>query len=105
MTANPLHDFSLDVRLACRRLLKGPGYLMIAMLVLGIGIGANMAIFSIVDALLLRPFAFPDPDRCWDAGNPIGAKDPRGCSPRRPEAQAWSRKGVMFVIQRRAKGS
>jgi putative ABC transport system permease protein len=56
-----LRDFFLDIRFACRRLLKRPGYAVLAVIVLGIGIGATTAIFSIVDALLLRPFAFPHP--------------------------------------------
>jgi predicted permease len=51
-----------DVRFGVRVLLKKPGFTAIAVLVLGLGIGANTAIFSLVNAFLLRPMAVQNPD-------------------------------------------
>src|SRR6266545_7111679 len=52
-----------DLKFSARSLLKRPALTIIAILTLAIGIGANSAIFSVVNALLLRPLPYPDPDR------------------------------------------
>ena len=52
-----------DIRFAFRNLVKRPSFTVIVILVLGLGIGATTAIFSIVDALLLRPLPYPNAER------------------------------------------
>src|SRR5262245_34835884 len=52
-----------DVKFAGRQLLRAPAFAIVAAITLALGIGANSAIFALVDATLLRPLPFPEPDR------------------------------------------
>src|SRR5499427_8757926 len=58
-----MDGFMRDVRHAARNLLRSPGFAIVTILTLALGIGANTAIFSVVNAVILRPLGYPRPDR------------------------------------------
>ncbi|HET6978359.1 MAG TPA: ABC transporter permease [Pyrinomonadaceae bacterium] len=68
---NTLHD----IRYALRLLLKRPGFTVVVVLTLALGIGANTTIFSAIDAVLLNPLPYKDPDRLmvvWETNKQLG---------------------------------
>jgi predicted permease len=89
-----MHKFRSDLRFVLRQLAKSPGFAITAVLMLAFGIGATTAIFSIVEAVLLRPLPFPDSAQLMVLGDRldgvnIGGADQLGVTV--PDIKAYTR--------------
>ena len=78
MEESRLHDLILDCKYALRRLALTPGFTLATLITLALGIGANTAIFSIINSVLLKPLPFHEPDRLigvWQTAPGVNIKD------------------------------
>jgi putative ABC transport system permease protein len=92
-----LREFVRDLRFAARMLIKNRGVTLLAVATLALGIGANTAVFSVVDAVLLRPLHFPHSDRIcfiWKT-NPTRGADTLTASG--PEFLDWRERTRSFA--------
>lgn len=90
-----MHTLIQDIRYGFRLLLNKPGFTLIAVLTLALGIGGNTAIFSVVNAVLLQPLPFPDSDRLVF----VFRSTPEGRQPRNayPDIQDWREQTTQFT--------
>ena len=91
-----LEDVARDLRYGARSLLRAPGFTIVATLTLALGIGANTAIFSVVNTVLLKPLTYREPDRIafvWERNTTIG-KDRDLVAP--PNYLDWKAQNSVF---------
>src|SRR5579864_7963473 len=89
-----MRSFVADLHHSIRVLLNSPGFTTIAVAALALGIGANTAIFSVVNTVLLQPLPYPEPDRIMrvERSFPQG----KGSSSSIPKFMAWRKNNQVF---------
>jgi putative ABC transport system permease protein len=89
-----LEDLWRDLRFALRGLRKTPGFTIIAILVIAVGIGVNTAVFSVINAVLLKPLTYPDPQALVELRN----TSPRGsfAGANIPKFNIWGQQTSVF---------
>src|SRR5262245_37916 len=85
-----------DLRLALRQLLKHPGFTAVAVLTLALGIGANTALFSFVNAILLRPLPYQDADRLVTVYENYRANGWLRNAVAAPMLEVWRKQSTLF---------
>ena len=86
-----------DLRFAFRQLLKNPGFTAVAVLTLALGIGANTAIFSAIDAVLIRPLPYSDAERLVMIWDDLSHESIPKHFPAPAEFLEWQRRNTVFA--------
>jgi putative ABC transport system permease protein len=89
-----METFLRNLRYSLRALAKSPGFAAVAIITLALGIGANTAIFSVVNSVLLQPLSYPEPDRLVELEgiSPQGNSDATSI----PKFNAWQDQTQVF---------
>jgi len=86
----------VDFKFAVRSLFKSPGFTILAVLVLGLGIGANSAIFSVINAVILQPLPYKDPGRIVNIANFWKSATGRSITVSAPDFHDWEKQNTVF---------
>ncbi|HVA63606.1 MAG TPA: ABC transporter permease, partial [Terriglobales bacterium] len=92
---NAVESTAGDLRFAARQLRRNPGFALTSVLVLGLGVGVGTAMFSVLDAVLLRPLPYSHPEQLASLSFPITPGDIGG-SVSGPDARDWQRRSRSF---------
>ena len=84
-----LHDVGQDIRYTCRTLKRNPGFGAAIVVTLALGVGANTAVFSVVNAVLLKPLPYPDPNEIVVLVNTIHGRPVDGLAVSAPKFTIW----------------
>ena len=94
-----------DLRYACRQLLNSPGFASIAILTVALGIGATTAIYSVVDATLLHPLPYPQPDQLVRIQDDLPGAGARDVGLSVPEWRDLQHSGIFQYVSMQGAGS
>jgi len=89
-----LEDIGRDLHFGLRSLLRSPGFAVVSILCLALGIGANAALFSVLNSVLLRPLPFKDPDHLVRVYEKFSGVDQGSVSI--PNLRDWQEKSTGF---------
>jgi putative ABC transport system permease protein len=93
-----LENVAQDVRYGARMLRKSPGFSAVVVLTIALGIGATTAIFSVVDAALLRPLPYPQPEQLVSIEDDLPGGGARDVGMSEPEWQDLQRSGIFEYV-------